>query len=109
MGIILSITTLITPSNRKLEGTSSFFNTSKSTTEFAESESEAGIKENNEPSRQKQKSRGKSRVAKNEEDYSLKPQTRGNNRKGKIRHKSGYRYRPQKDLEEVLKGAFLLQ
>lgn len=45
MGIILSITTLITPSNRKLEGTSSFFNTSKSTTEFAGSESEAGIKE----------------------------------------------------------------
>ena len=109
MGIILSITTLITPSNRKLEGTSSFFNTSKSTTEFAESESEAGIKENNEPSRQKQKSRGKSRVAKNEEDYSLKPERRGNNRKGKIRHKSGYKYRPQKDLEEVLKGAFLLQ
>lgn len=132
IGIILSVTTLITFSNKKQEVSSSFFNASTPTVDFAEPKSEsnlqskfydgtddknleekelseAPIKQNTKPSRQKQGSRKKSRVAKNKERYSQESKIRGNNRKWKIRKKSDGNDLLQKDLEEVLRGAFLLQ
>jgi CheY-like chemotaxis protein len=132
IGIILSVTTLITFSNKKQEVSSSFFNASTPTVDFAEPKSEsnlqskfydgtddknleekelseAPIKQNTKPSRQKQGSRKKSRVAKNKERYSQESKIRGNNRKWKIREKSDGNDLLQKDLEEVLRGAFLLQ
>jgi CheY-like chemotaxis protein len=132
IGIILSVTTLITFSNKKQEVSSSFFNASTPTVDFAEPKSEsnlqskfydgtddknleekelseAPIKQNTKPSRQKQGSRKKSRVAKNKERYSQESKIRGNNRKWKIGEKSDGNDLLQKDLEEVLRGAFLLQ
>jgi DNA-binding response OmpR family regulator len=126
MGVILLITTFIPSSSRNLEGTSLFFNRSMSATELAEREansnfegklyddaddkkpeekelSEVPVKQNTGLSRRKTK------VAKNKQGYSQRSKIRGNNRTWKIKDRSGHESPPRKNLEEVLREAFLLQ